>query len=84
MEMPGMMDSMRAMDMKKMNAATGNDFDLMFIAMMTPHHQGAVTMGREALTKAEHSEIKQLAQAIIASQEAEIKKMQGWKTEWSE
>jgi uncharacterized protein (DUF305 family) len=83
MEMPGMTDSMKGMDMTKMNSSTGNNFDLLFIDMMTPHHQGAVLMGREALQKAEHPEIKRLAQQIITSQEAEIKKMQAWKAEWS-
>lgn len=83
MEMPGMNDSMKGMDMRKMEAASGKEFDLMFIDMMTPHHAGAVTMAKEALTKAEHPEIKTLARGIIAAQEAEIKKMQAWKTEWS-
>ncbi|GAC1396361.1 MAG: DUF305 domain-containing protein [Pyrinomonadaceae bacterium] len=83
MEMSGMMDSMKGMDMSKLNAATGNGFDLMFLDMMTPHHRGAVVMSKEALTKAEHPEIKRLAQQIIDAQEAEIKKMQTWKAQWS-
>jgi len=82
MEMPGMLDSMKGMDMTKMNAATGNEFDLMFIDMMTPHHVGAVVMAKEALTKAEHAEIKRLAQAIIAAQEKEIAQMGKWKGSW--
>ncbi len=83
MEMPGMMDSMKGMDMNRMNAATGNEFDLMFLQMMTPHHAGATTMAKEALTKAEHPEIKTLANQIIKAQEEEIKKMQAWKKAWS-
>ena len=86
MEMPGMNDSMKMMmgdEMKKMEAATGNAFDLMFLDMMTPHHAGAITMGREALTKAEHPEIKTLANQIIKAQEAEIKMMADWKAKWS-
>ncbi len=82
MDMPGMMDSMKGMDMNKLNAASGNEFDLMFLDMMTPHHQGALVMAREALTKAEHPEIKRLAQQIITSQEAEIAQMKGWKQVW--
>lgn len=86
MEMPGMGDGMKMMmsdGMKKMEAATGKEFDLMFLDMMTPHHQGAITMAREALTKAEHPEIKTLANQIIKAQEAEIKMMVEWKTKWS-
>ncbi len=86
MEMPGMNDSMKMMmgdGMKKMEAATGNDFDLMFIEMMTPHHAGAVTMAKEALMKAEHPEIKTMANNIIKAQEAAIKQMSDWKAKWS-
>ncbi len=83
MEMSGMMDSMRGMDMTKLNAASGNAFDMMFLDMMTPHHQGAIVMAREALTKAGHPEIKKLAQQIIDAQEREIAQMNKWKTAWS-
>lgn len=83
MEMPGMADSMKGMDMRKMEAASGKEFDLMFIDMMTPHHEGAVQMAREALTKAQHPEIKQFSAGVIKAQEAEVKQMQRWKSEWS-
>jgi uncharacterized protein (DUF305 family) len=86
MEMPGMNDSMKMMmgdGMKKYEAATGKEFDLMFLDMMTPHHQGATVMAKEALTKAEHAEIKTLANQIIKAQEAEIKQMNDWKAKWS-
>jgi len=84
MEMPGMMDSMRSMNMKKLEAGGGKLFDLRFLNMMIPHHQGAITMSKEASDKAEHAEIKTLANQIIKSQEEEIKKMQEWKTAWGE
>lgn len=83
MEMAGMMDSMKGMDMTKMNAATGAAFDTEFVNQMTPHHQGATVMAREALTKAEHAEIKTLANQIIKAQESEIKTMQDWKAKWA-
>ncbi len=86
MEMSGMADSMKMMmggEMKKMEDATGKAFDLMFLDMMSPHHAGAVVMGREALTKAEHPEIKTLANQIIKAQEAEIKMMSEWKAKLS-
>lgn len=86
MEMPGMMDSMKMMmgsDMKKMEDATGKDFDIHFLDMMTPHHAGAVTMSKEAITRAEHPEIKTMANNIIKAQEAEIKMMADWKAKWS-
>jgi uncharacterized protein (DUF305 family) len=57
-------------------------FDLRFIDGMIPHHQGAVEMAQEALAKSQRTEIKQLAQAIIAAQEQEIAEMQGWRKAW--
>jgi uncharacterized protein (DUF305 family) len=83
-EMPGMMDSMKGMNMKKMEAAGGRLLDMRFLDMMTKHHQGAITMSNEALEKAEHAEIKTLANQIIKAQEAEIKQMQDWKTAWNQ
>jgi len=58
------------------------DFDQLFIDMMVPHHQGAVEMARIAQDRAEHSEIKALADAIVAGQEGEINQMKNWKQEW--
>ena len=87
MEMPGMMmgsDKMKdGSHMKDMQAMSGKDFDTHFIDMMVPHHEGAVAMAKDALQKAEHPEIKTLANEVIKEQESEIKQMQGWKTEWS-
>ena len=72
MAMPGM-----NMDMSKMQAMKpGKDYDAMFVDMMIPHHQSAVTMAQEALTRAEHPEIKSLAQEIIDAQTKEITQMQ--------
>lgn len=57
-------------------------FDLRFIDGMIPHHQGAVEMAQAALTKSQRSEIKQLAEAIIAAQKQEIAEMQSWRKAW--
>lgn len=83
MEMPGMSDSMRDMDTNQLVSANGADFDMAFINMMIPHHQGAVLMAKDALEKAEHPEIKTLAQNVIMAQEAEINDMNTWKQNWS-
>ena len=64
------------MDMSHMKSMkSGAGYDGMFIDMMTPHHEEAVTMAKEALTKAEHPEIKALAQRIIDAQTKEIELM---------
>lgn len=46
-----------------------------FAQMMIPHHEGAVAMAEAARERAEHDEIKELAEAIIAAQEREIEIM---------
>jgi uncharacterized protein (DUF305 family) len=58
------------------------DFDRQFIDMMVPHHQGAVEMAKIARQRAERPEIKQLAEAIIRSQDEEIARMKGWRQSW--
>jgi uncharacterized protein (DUF305 family) len=82
MEMPGMMDSMKGMNMDGMKAMTGADFDRMFLNMMIPHHQGAVAMAKDALKKSKHSEVKKLAQQIIDAQQKEIGMMKKWQAAW--
>jgi uncharacterized protein (DUF305 family) len=58
------------------------DVDLMFIDMMTPHHEGAIAMSEVALERAEHPELAELAQRIIDSQRAEIDQLAAWRDEW--
>lgn len=56
--------------------------DRHFILMMIPHHQGAVDMANLALSKANHQEIKKLAEAIKTNQNREIEQMKAWYKQW--
>ncbi len=58
------------------------NFDLRFIDGMTPHHQGALVMAKEALQKSKRPEIRKLAEAIIKAQDKEIAQMQQWRKSW--
>lgn len=58
------------------------NYDLRFIDAMIPHHQGAVEMAKEALSKSKRPEIKKLAQDIIAAQNIEINELKQWRQAW--
>lgn len=52
------------------------DVDVDFLAMMVPHHQGAVDMARLILLHGRDPATRVLAEGIIASQTIEIQSMQ--------
>jgi len=83
MEMAGMTDSMKGMEMKTLDSLSGNAFDLEFIKQMIPHHEGAVLMAKEALQKTQKAEIKTLANSVVKDQESEIGQMKTWQAAWS-
>ncbi|MEP6707956.1 MAG: DUF305 domain-containing protein [Pyrinomonadaceae bacterium] len=83
LELPGMMHTTEGMDLGRLSAATGAAFDITFLEMMTQHHQGAVAMAKEAMTKSGHPEIKRLARQIAGAQQQEIAQMGRWKAAWA-
>lgn len=56
--------------------------DQHFIVMMIPHHEDAVAMADLALNRAQHPELKKLAQSIKTTQTREIQEMQRWYQQW--
>ena len=71
-EADGMMSTQQMTDL---GAAKGSAFDRMWLQMMVEHHEGAVAMARTELADGVNSEAKQLAQAVVDSQSAEISQM---------
>ena len=55
---------------------TAEPFDESFLNMMIPHHEGAVEMARVEMDKGSDPELIELAEDIVAAQEAEIEEMQ--------
>lgn len=80
--MPMSEEQMKGMMMNSDLGAADAEFDLRFINAMIPHHEGAVTMAKDALSKSKRPEVKQLAQEIITSQQAEINQMKQWRQAW--
>ena len=54
----------------------GNGIDRAFVTEMVPHHRSAVEMAELARRHGGRTQIRQLAEAIIATQTAEIRQMQ--------
>ncbi len=80
MSMPGMAGHANMkMDMQgdiaKLQAATGKTFDRLFLDMMIHHHQMAIDMAKEASTKAEHAELREMARLTVIKQQREIGEM---------
>jgi uncharacterized protein (DUF305 family) len=74
--MEGMSGMMSAEDMDALEAASGAEFDEMFLTMMIEHHAGAVEMAETEVEDGQFPDAVALAEKIIASQKAEIAEMQ--------
>ena len=60
------------------SAPQTGDPDRDFVALMIPHHQGAIDMAKALLLYGKDEQLKRLAQEIITDQESEIQLMQLW------
>lgn len=80
-QMPGA-SSTKAMKEHMDMLKSAEQFDLAFIDMMIPHHQGAVDMAKTALDQAQHAELKSLAATIARGEETGIEMMRKWRDEW--
>ena len=64
--------------MADMNVPMTGNADRDFVAMMIPHHQGAVDMANVELQYGKDPEMRQLATDIVAAQKKEIAEMKAW------
>lgn len=68
-QMPGMQSDE---ELARLDAATGEDADLLFFAMMSDHHQGGIEMGEFAAANGADQEIMDFADAVARNQRIEI------------
>jgi hypothetical protein len=61
--------------MNDMTVTPTGDVDADFVAMMVPHHQGAIDMAIAVLRHGRNPQIRRLAQEIIVTQQQEIAAM---------
>lgn len=65
--------------MKGMEVQPTGDPDHDFVAMMMPHHQGAVAMAKVELRYGKDPMLRKLAADIVKAQATEIAQMEAWR-----
>jgi uncharacterized protein (DUF305 family) len=71
--MPGMATEA---EMAQLRAATGNDFDLLFLRLMRQHHLGGIHMAQAAEERAGDGDVRWLAETMVNGQQREITDIQ--------
>jgi uncharacterized protein (DUF305 family) len=76
-EQPFLSENDAAMNrmMADMTIKPTGDVDRDFVAMMVPHHQGAVDMAQAVLRYGRNEQLRRIAQEIIVTQQQEISAM---------
>jgi uncharacterized protein (DUF305 family) len=80
--LPGMESWVNVVNPDQLRGLSGPQFDLAFIALMVPHQEGGVLMAQEAVTKARHPQLRQMATSIAEGEQREIDRMRGWGDAW--
>ncbi|MGC5583152.1 MULTISPECIES: DUF305 domain-containing protein [Ornithinimicrobium] len=62
--------------MAELESHSGQEFDRRFLELMIEHHRGAILMAEGALTEGQDPQAQELAQQVVADQEAEIDVME--------
>jgi uncharacterized protein (DUF305 family) len=76
-EQPFLSENTAAMDkmMADMTIKPTGDVDRDFVAMMVPHHQGAIDMAQAELRYGHNEQLRRIAQEIVVTQQQEIPAM---------
>jgi len=61
--------------MSRMDVEPSGDVDVDFVAMMVPHHQGAIDMAELELRYGRNPRLERIAQEIVVTQQQEIAAM---------
>ena len=76
MDHGGMSGMMSEEDMAALEQAQGTEAARLYLEQMTAHHKGAVDMAKDEANDGQNPQAVQLAEQVIADQEAEITEMQ--------
>ena len=72
--MPGMATDE---ELARLRTLSGEEFDVLFLQLMTRHHQGGYDMASSAVENADEPAVRTLARSIVESQSAEVALMTG-------
>lgn len=69
-------------DMRMLEQATGPEFEVRFLAMMSVHHTQAIERSRAVRHYRLHGKVRKLTKDIIRAQMREVDQMQEWLVDW--
>jgi uncharacterized protein (DUF305 family) len=71
-QMPGMASEE---ELARLRGLSGEEFDVLFLQLMTRHHQGGYDMAQHAVENAAEPAVRTLARTIVEAQSAEVELM---------
>ena len=69
-------------DMQMLEEASGPEFEVRFLAMMSVHHTQAIERARAVRRYPLHTTVRELTRDIIGAQRRETGQMQEWLVAW--
>jgi uncharacterized protein (DUF305 family) len=77
-------DNPRRSDLDRLSRVRGPTFDLVFLQVMTARHRAGRDLAATQARQGGVPEVRQLAQRLLADQQAQMATMQTWWHAWSE
>jgi uncharacterized protein (DUF305 family) len=74
-QLPGLRFAERSADLSALDAASGADFDRVYLEMRIPLAEAEIALARDVLTRAAKPELKGLARQSIDEDQAEIEEL---------
>ena len=75
----GLTKAQMGMDHDMSHLVGADPFDVAFVDMMIPHHQGAITMSQVVFSKGVSRDVRRLAEQITNAQQQEIRQMRDFR-----
>lgn len=77
-----LMDRMMQTQIDQMASMSGDEFDRAFLDHMIVHHEVAIRMSAPISERLPHAQARDLASAVVTTQQAEIDQMRAWRSAW--